>query len=264
MNTPTEKNHAVYFVPGLHRGLQVLEAVGRSEKPLSVTELARLLNLSRSSVFRLVYTLQLMEFLRPTQDHKHFELGARVLNLGFAFLAKQDLISTARRDLEALRDETGVSTHLAIRDGTDVLYLDCVQAKTGFLSNMNVGSRLPAYASPMGWLMLGELSHREIVSLYQNVTFEPRTEKTPRDIPNLMQAISVSTSNSYVFSRGIVEHAGCSVTAPIFAADGKIVAAIDISGPESAFGKDTPDQYYIGAVKRAAARISSRLGYSPP
>lgn len=263
MNAPTDKNHAVYFVPGLHRGLQVLEAVGRSDKPLSVTELSRMLELSRSSVFRLVYTLQFMEFLRPTQDQKHFELGARVLNLGFVYLAKQSIISVARRELEVLRDETGISTHLAIRDGLDVLFLDCIQAKTGFLSNMNVGARLPAYASPMGWLMLGELSHREIIALYQGIEFEQFTEMTPTDLPSLTQAIARSTADGYVFSRGIAERSGCSVTAPVFSADGKIAAAVDISGPESAFDASKPEQYYIDFVLLAAARISSNLGYSP-
>lgn len=264
MNKPTDKNHDIYFVPGLYRGLQVLETVGRSEKPLSITEIAQLLALSRSSVFRLVYTLQLMEFLRPSVDPKSFELGSRVLNLGFTFLAKQDIIQTAKRDLEQLRDTTGISTHLAIRDGMDVLFLDCIQARSGFLSNVNVGARLPAYASPIGWLMLGELSQREILNLFDKSKFARLTSKTPADVPELLQAIAKATADGFVFSRGIVEQAGSSVAAPVFNAEGIIAAAIDISGPDSAFDPKKPDSFYVDAVKTAAAAISAKLGYATP
>ena len=261
--TIADKNHGVYFVPGLHRGLQVLEAVGRSDKPLSITELAQQLKLSRSSMFRLVYTLQFMGFLRPTEDPKCFGLGARVLNLGFTYLAKQDIIQIARRDLEQLRDSTGISTHLAIRDGLDILFLDCIQTRTGFLSNVNVGARIPAHASPMGWLMLSDMSQREIVSLFADAAFTKLTARTPGNVSALLKAISGAAADGYVFSRGFVEPGGCSVAAPVFDSKGQVVAAIDASGPESAFDPARPEGFYVNAVRAAAAAISARLGYAP-
>jgi DNA-binding IclR family transcriptional regulator len=263
MNTEviTDKNHSIYFVPGLQRGLRLLEVVARSDKPLSVTEVAQRLELSRSSAFRLVYTLQFMGFLQPSSDQRTFQLGARVLNLGFSFVAKQDIIQIAKRDLESLRDATGISAHLAIRDSLEVLFLDCVQTRTGFLSNVNVGTRLPAYASPMGWLMLSELPNRELASLYKDVKFERLTEKTPSDLGELMQAIARASADGYVFSHGIVEQGGSSVTAPIFESSGSIVAAIDISGPESAFDGEKPEKTYVDAILNAASAISARLGY---
>jgi DNA-binding IclR family transcriptional regulator len=256
----TDKNHNIYFVPGLQRGLRLLEVVARSEKALSVTELAQRLELSRSSAFRLVYTLQFMGFLQSA-DERTFQLGARVLNLGFSFLAKQDIIQIARRDLENLRDATGISAHLAIRDSLEVLFLDCVQTRTGFLSNVNVGARLPAYASPMGWLMLSELPNRELATLYKEVPFHRLTDKTPSNLSELMQAIAKASAEGYVFSRGIVEQGGASVTAPIFDSSEKIVAAIDISGPETAFESGKSEKSYVDAVLSTASAISARLGY---
>ncbi|WP_448090670.1 IclR family transcriptional regulator [Pseudomonas azerbaijanoccidentalis] len=262
-NEVSEKNHNIYFVPGLHRGLRLLEAVAVADKPLSITEIAARLELSRSSAFRLVYTLQFMGFLRADPEGRTFELGSRVLNLGFSFLAKQDIIQTARRDLEALRDKTGISTHLAIRDGLEVLFLDCVQTRTGFLSNVNVGTRLPAYASPMGWLMLTELPNRELSTLYKEVEFKALTENTPTDLGTLMQMIAKASSDGYVISHGMVEQGGSSVTAPVFDQSGQIVAAIDISGPDNAFDQKNDETFYIEAVLEAAGAISARLGYRP-
>jgi IclR family pca regulon transcriptional regulator len=256
------KNHDAYFVPGLHRGLLVMEAVARAQRPMSVTEIARGVSLTRSSVFRLTYTLRHMGFLEQTPDGKAYGLGPRVLNIGFAYLASKDIIDLSRADLEQLRDETAVSSHLAIRDERDILYLSCIQTRSGFLSNMNVGARLPAYATPMGWLLLSDMAPREIVQLFDGVEFSGMSEHTPNSIEDLLQRVATAATNGAVVSRGMVEHGGSSVTAPVFDKSGRVVAAIDISGPDSAFDLDALDTRYADAVRQTAQQISRRLGHS--
>ena len=257
------KNHESYFVPGLQRGLLVLEALAAARRPLTVTELGRALGLSRSSTFRLTYTLKQMGFIEALQDAKLFRLGPRVLNIGFAYLASQDLIEVARQELEALRNATNVSAHLAIRDKQEVLYLSCVQSRSGFLSNMNVGIRLPAYATPMGWLLLGDLSTRELATLFAAVKFEKLTSQTPRDVKELGRRIADGVAAGSVVSRGVMESGGSSVAAPVFDNAGRVAAAIDISGPDSAFEQAELEDRYAAEVRNAAARISMRLGYVP-
>lgn len=258
--TAVHPNHDTYFVPGLQRGLMVLEAIAAAGRPLSVTEIAMKLSLTRSSVFRLVYTLRHMGFLEGTEGTKHFALGPRVLNIGFAFLASRSIIEAARPDLELLRDHTGVSSHLAIRDARDVLFLSCVQTRSGFLSNINVGTRMPAYATPMGWLLLSDLPSREIAALHEGFPLTPLTEQTPRDIPALTHRIVDAIATGHVVSRGVMEAGGSSVSAPVFDKTGKVVAAIDISGPDSAFEPGRFDSFYVPEVTATAARISARLG----
>jgi DNA-binding IclR family transcriptional regulator len=253
------KNHSVYFVPGLHRGLRVLEIVAAARRPLSITEIAAELELTRSSVFRLIYTLRHMGFLEEEQS-KLFTLGPRVLNIGFAFLASKDVIEIARPELEALRDETQVSAHLAIRDERDVLYLSCVQTRSGFLSNMNVGSRVPAYASPMGWLLLSGMTPAELAALFRNERFTPLTDQTPTSAKALIEAVEAAGRRGYVISRGIMEAAGSSISAPIVNRRKEVVAAIDISGPDSAFDLGEIDGRYLNAVQATARRISDRIG----
>ncbi|MEO3471785.1 IclR family transcriptional regulator [Roseomonas sp. CAU 1739] len=255
-------NHAAYLVPGLERGLRVLEALAEAGRPLGLTEIGARLGVTRSSVFRLVYTLRHMGFLEEVEGAKGYRLGARVLNLGFAYLTAQDIIETARPELELLRDRTGVTTHLAIRDGAEVLYLSCIQTRTGFLSNMNVGSRLPAYASPMGWLLMADLSPREVATLFAGTTLTPWTEQTPADLATLLARIGAAAASGHVVSRGIMEPGGSSIAASVFARDGTVAAAIDISGPDSAFDFDAFDERYVPEVRAAAARISARLGHA--
>lgn len=256
------KNHATYLVPGLQRGLNVLEIVAGARKALTVTEIADRLGVSRSSAFRLIYTLRYMGCLELSPDERSYQLGARVLNLGFAFLNTQSIIQVARRDLESLRDATGVSAHLAIRDGRDVLFLDCVQSKTGFQSNVNVGSRIGAHASPLGWLLMSDIPGRKIADLFRDAPLEALTDKTPTTLATLMEKVMQAATDGFIVSRGFAERGGSSVSAPVFDKDGDIIAAIDISGPDSAFDETKFSDFYRDEVVRAANLISERLGYT--
>lgn len=256
------KNHARYFVPGLQRGLRVLEIVGAAGRPISVAEVTAELGLTRSSVFRLIYTLRHMGFLQEAGNNRQISLGPRVLNLGFAYLASKDIIELALPELEILRDLSGVSAHMAIRDGRDVLYLCCVQTRSGFLSNMNVGARVPAYASPMGWVLLGNLTLGEINKLYSDADYKVLTQHTPRNVTELIAKVSDALSRGFVVSRGVMESGGSSISAPVFDKNNDVVAAINISGPDSAFDIDALEDRYAGLVVATAQRISAKLGHS--
>lgn len=255
------KNHDVYFVPGLQRGLRVLEVIAEARQPLGATEIARQIGVTRSSAFRLIYTLRHMGFLEMARDGRSFTLGPRVLNIGFAYLASMDIIDVARADLEMLRDRTNVSAHLSIRDGAELLYLICIQTRSGFLSTINVGARFPAYATPMGWLLLSDLPPREIAALYGDTKMHPLTSQTPTEIGTLVQRVGQAAIDGFVLSRAIIEPGGSSIAAPIHDKSGKVVAAIDIAGPDSAFDIARLDRDYLTEVLATARRISARLGY---
>lgn len=255
------KNHEIYFVPGLRRGLLVLEILAAEGRPMSVGEIGKRMGLSRSSLFRLAYTLQHMGFVEEVPDSKLLRLGARVLNIGYAYLASQTLIEVARPELEKLRDRTSVSAHLAILDRREILYLSCVQTRSGFLSTMNVGTRLPAYATPMGWLLLSERSAGELARLYPERTLAALTDQTPRTLPDLARHVADATARGYAISHGAVEPGGSSLAAPVRDRTGHVVAAIDISAPDSAFDLTQFETRDLGEVTAAALRISQRLGY---
>ncbi|HVE49233.1 MAG TPA: IclR family transcriptional regulator [Casimicrobiaceae bacterium] len=258
------KNHDIYFVPGLRRGLLVLEALAAEGRPLSVADIGKRIGLTRSSMFRLAYTLQHMGFVEEIPASKLLRLGPRVLNIGYAYLASQTLIELARPDLEALRDRTGVSSHLAILDGGEILYLSCIQTRSGFLSNMNVGTRLPAYATPMGWLLLADRSARELSVLYPPASFVPLTDQTPRNVGELAQRIATAVAAGHAISHGAVEPGGSSIAAPVRDRDGSVVAAIDVSAPDSAFDMAVFKTRDVREVMDTATRISARLGHSAP
>lgn len=257
-------NHKVYFVPGLHRGLRVLEILGACEEPMSISDIGRAMDLSRSSTFRLIYTLNQMGFLKGGDQKNTYTLGARVLNLGFAYLNQQPITSIARPHLSALRDKTGVSAHLSVLEGDDVLYLGSHQARTGYVSSMVTGTRTQAYASAIGWCLLGGISDAELKALCDNIEMQPFTDKTPTDYASLQKHVRETRARGYVFSRGIGAPGGSSIAVPVRDRAGGIVACVNISGPDSGFDFDRIDSFYVPETKAAALKISEELGYAGP
>jgi IclR family pca regulon transcriptional regulator len=255
-------NHDVYFVPGLHRGLRVLEILGASEAAMSLSDIARAMDLSRSSAFRLVYTLRQMGFIREAEQANTFTLGARVLNLGFAYLNQQPIAEIARPILAQLRDETGVSTHLSVLEGDDVLYLVSHQARSGYVSNMRTGTRTQAYASAIGWSLLGGVPEPELKEFADRQTWQRFTEHTPMDATSLLARVSDVRTTGFVVSRGFREPGGSSVAVPVRDNTGSVVACVNLSGPDSGFDFNRMDSFYLPKTQEAALQISRALGYS--
>ena len=255
-------NHSRYFVPGLHRGLRVLEILGAAADPMSLSDIARSMEISRSSAFRLVYTLRQMDFIKEAEQKNTYTLGARVLNLGFAYLNQQPITSIARPHLAALRDKTGVSAHLSVLEGWDVLYLGSHQARTGFVSNMVTGTRVEAYATAIGWCLLSDFSDAELEAFCQGQQMPVITEHTPTDCVALKARVEQARQDGFVLSRGFREPGGSSIAVPVRDNTGRVVACVNISGPDSGFDFGKIDSFYLPETRATALRISREIGYA--
>ncbi|MBD3624153.1 MAG: IclR family transcriptional regulator [Rhodobacteraceae bacterium] len=259
---PNPKNHSAYNVPGLHRGLIALESLANESEALTLSEIARALDISRSSAFRLVYTLRQLNFIREAEQKGTYTLGARVLNLGFAYLNQQPITSVARKHLASLRDKTGVSAHLSVLEGHDVLYLGSHQARTGYVSNMVTGTRVEAYALAAGWVLLGQLSDAELEAFCADIDMRAHTEHTPTSFTQLKARVDETRDKGYFFSRGYHEAGGSSIAAPVFDNAGHVVACVNISGPDVGFDFARIDQFYIPETRDVALKISRELGFA--
>jgi IclR family pca regulon transcriptional regulator len=257
-------NHDVYFVPGLSRGLRVLEILGAAKTPMSLSEIARAMDLSRSSVFRLVYTLRHMEFIKDGEQKNTYTLGAQVLNLGFAYLNNQPITTIARPLLAQLRDVTGVSTHLSVLEGHYVLYLGSHQARSGFVSNMVTGTRVEAYTTAIGWCLLSGKSDAELADFCKGLDMLPITKHTPTSFQALKAWVDQMRTDGFIVSRGFREPGGSSIAVPVWDEAGKVVACVNLSGPDSGFDFDRVEEVYVPETKATALQISRELGYAGP
>lgn len=237
-----------YIVPGLDRGLRLLQLFTRERPHWTLADLARALELSRSSVFRLVYTLEAGGFLKR-EGEKSVRLGSAVLGLGFAFLASQDVAEAARPVLEKLRDDTGASTHLGVLDGGAVLYLLRAPSRQALISNIAVGQRLPLATTTMGRVLVSELDAAGLAALGRVALPDAATRAEDRARGH------VATVSR--FERGIV-----SIAAPVRDQSGRVVAAINVSSPESQLKLADAGERVVPALLAAAVSISRSLGWA--
>ena len=249
------------MVPGLVRGLAVLEAFTSETPALTLNELAKAVDLSRSSAYRLVYTLNELGFLEREGDSKTYRLGSRVLRLGFAYLASQEMVEIARPHLAKLRDRTNCSAHLGILDGTDILYVARYADRKALTSRVQVGARLPAHATSIGRAILSQFTAGEIRRRFRDVAMASYSDVTPTDIEALIALLARDAARGYVLSHSAFEPGIASIAVPIFHEDGTVAGAINITTPEQTTEADILETTIKDAVLATADAISEWLGH---
>jgi PcaR/PcaU/PobR family beta-ketoadipate pathway transcriptional regulator len=258
---PDTKRDDRYIVPGLSRGLAVIEAFSGGKTALSLAEIARALGVNRSTAFRLAYTLTELGYLVRDESSKTYRLGARVLRLGFAYLASLELVEVALPHLEKLRDTTGCSAHLAVLDGAEIVYVARIADQKALTSRIHVGTRLPAHATSMGRAILSQLSADDIRARFRDVPLDRYSETTATEIEALIGQLAQDRTRGYIVSRSGFEPGIASVAAPVFDAGGAVAGAINITTAESTLRGDELETTIRDAVLAAAAAISEWLGH---
>lgn len=256
-NEPQER----YIVPGLVRGLSILQCFSDDDQELGVSEIARRIGTTRSTAFRLVYTLEHLGFLAKVGDSKRYRIGSRVLELGYRYLSTLDIVELARPIIEQLRDDTNTSTHLIIRDGREVVYVARCNSRTMFSSNVGVGTRLPAHGTAPGRLLLSRLPTTEVVALYDGIELEALTKQTPTSIGALISQIEKDRDELSIVSWGYFDPKVSSIAAPVCDRDGDAVAAVSVSCPMGTYERDVFEGRIRQLVEAAASDISQALGY---
>lgn len=249
-----------YAVPGLERGLNILRLFNRSRRTISPPDMVRELGIPRSTVFRLVQTLEEMGFLERVADGYGYALGAAVLTLGFEYLGSLDLIELADPMLARLRDRTGCSAHLAIRRGTDMIYLSRHASRSAISSSVNVGTALPAHATIMGRIMLADLADDELGALYDGQTLARFTDQTPTSLAALRALLAEDRRRGYAISTAFFERGVSAVAAPVHDRTGRAVAAVNVTAVDAALDPRLLDGEIKDRVCEAARTISALLG----
>ena len=247
-----------YLVPALIRGLDILTILSGDQQALTLSEVAAALGLTRSSAYRLLYTLGALGYVAFDNSTKCYRLGPQVLSLGFGYLAARDLVEVAMPHLIRLRDRTGWSAHLGELHGREVVYLTRVATRRSIASTVHVGTRLPARRTTMGRVLLSGLPEAEIRNLYDDAALAADTP--PTNLADLLKQVAEDRREGSVVQNSVYEPGVASVAAPIHDMTDRVVAAINIS----AVALFTNDAELNGALKAeviaTAQAISQDLG----
>jgi DNA-binding IclR family transcriptional regulator len=245
-----------YLVPGLERGLRLLQLFRPGRAEISAPDIARELELPRSTAFRLLQTLEALEFVERNANGA-WRLGSAVLRLGYEFVASQDVGEYGRKVLESLCEQTGASSQLAIRDGRDIVVVLKKNPSTTFASNVQVGTRMPAHATVLGRILLQDAPVRK---LYPEGRLKQHSPQTPKTVAELEKLITQDRARGYAVSESAYESGISAIAAPVRNHEQCVIAALSVIIPQPRLDPKRREELIHKALA-AAAELSRRMSY---
>ncbi|GBU10001.1 transcriptional regulator for the rhm operon [Gammaproteobacteria bacterium] len=251
-----------YTVPALERGLQVLMQFNAHTPQLSAPEIAKSLGIPRSTVFRLIQTLLGLGFLERGSDENSYRLSIGVLKLGYDYLSSLSLTEQSQPILNALRDHCGFTSNLVIRDQTDVIFVARAASLGNIFSmgSVSIGTRLPAHATVLGRIALGDCSLTDLQKLYVEKNLASFTQHTLTNVEDLYIKVQEDLKRGYAVSESLFEVGISVIAAPVRDAQHKICGVLSITIPASKI-EMTNQANLIGLVCHAATDLSRQLSF---
>jgi DNA-binding IclR family transcriptional regulator len=249
-----------YLVPALERGLRMLSEFNRETRTIGAPEFARRLGLPRSTVFRLLGTLESLGFVERSGND--YRLGVAVLRLGFEYINSLELTELGQPVLQRLCDDIRYPVNLVMRDGRSIVYVAKVTPPTPFASAVRIGTRLPAHATVLGRILLEDLTLPELRALYPEDHLEVFSESTPKTVLELFDMVQVDRQRGYVLGEGFYESSISTIAAPVRDETGHIIAALGATIPSGHIHPERIDGL-VQRVRTAADELSGLLNYQP-
>lgn len=254
-----------YRVPAVKRALAILDALNASSFPLSVQEVSRIHKMPYSTAFYLLETMEQCGYVQRNEESKKYTLGYKlsVLRDGAAARNYLDLRALASPFLEELAQLTGLTVHLAVLQEEAAIYIEKRESPGYIRLNTWIGKRNSLHCTAVGKALLMYLSETAIRSLCPPARMPRRTDRTITSEDGLIEDLAKARQRGYAFDDGEDEKEGRCVAAPVFGSDGKVIAALGLSGTLAQIDLHKIDAFGK-LVMHHAEQISARLGYGTP
>ena len=215
------------FMMSLARGLLVIQAFSERRLQLSISQLSRRTALSRASVRRCLHTLSKLGFA-GTDDGRSFYLRPRVLALGHSYLSSMPLATAAQPILEHLSQILHESCSIALLDGTEIVYVARAHVTRIMAIDLGVGTRLPAFCTSMGRVLLANLPPDELETVLPKIAFTRYTDRTVSSVEKLRQVLVTVRREGHAIIDQELELGLRSMAVPVRNPAGRVVAAINV------------------------------------
>lgn len=216
------------FMTSLARGLAVIRGFSQEQRRLSIAQLSQKTGIPRAAVRRVLYTLGRLGYV-ASDDGRQYALQPRLLNLGHAYLSSTPLVIVAQPFLDRVSEAVGdESCSLAILEGDDILYLARSVTSRIISISLNVGSRLPAYATSIGLVLLASLAKPDLDSYLARVRIVRFTDRTPASPAALRRLLDDVREQGYAMADQLMEVGVVSIAVPVRDLSGRVVAGINV------------------------------------
>lgn len=243
---------------GLAKGLKVIEAFTADRPRLSISEAAEIAGYDRATTRRCLLTLAELGYC--AYDGKFFTVTPRVLRLGSACLATMPLPRIVQPWLDALSEEIAQSTSVSILDGADIVYVARAAQRRVMSISLMPGSRLPAYCTSMGRVMLAFLGEEQARVILTMAPLPARTDRTVTDIERIMDQLVEVRQRGYACIDQEVEMGLRSLAVPLRGARGQVVAALNVGLSASETPMDEIVSRYLPPLQKVQAQLNGIVG----
>jgi len=248
------------FVQSLERGLKVIRAFDAEHRELTLSDVARATDLTRATARRFLLTLTELGYV--SLSNGRFSLRPRVLELGYPYLSSLSLPELAPPHMERLVARVNESSSISVLDDTDIVYVVRVPTRRIMSITLSVGTRLPAYATSMGRVLLAGLAEDELERLLARTELRPLTARTVTDAGTLAQLLARVRRQGYALTDQELEEGLRSIAVPIRDGAGGVAAALNVSVHASRSSAAALKRDVLPLALETAAAIEADLGGS--
>jgi IclR family transcriptional regulator, KDG regulon repressor len=239
-------------VRAVERALDILLCFTREEPNRSLTQISECVHMSKTTVHRLLGTLENKRFINRDKVTGLYRLGFRFIEMASLVLQDVDLHRWAQPYLQRLSDECGETVDLSILDGSHVIYLQVIESPQRVKLAAAVGQQLPAFCTASGKALLAYLPEEQVQKILgENLT--RFTGATPATVPEVMESLRSTRERGYATSEQEYEPDINAVAAPIFDAQNQPIASIAIVGPSFRVTKDRLPK--LGELVRSITKL---------
>ena len=246
------------FMTSLARGLAVIQAFSQKKRQLTISQVSAKTGFSRAAVRRCLYTLAKLGFA-GSDDNRHFYLRPRVLALGHSYISSMPLATAAQPILEHFSRLMHESCSIATLDGLDIVYVARANVTRIMAIDLGVGSRLPAFCTSMGRVLLANLPSDELESFLARIQFTRYTERTIVTVDKLRPVLRLALRNGYTIVDQELELGLRSMAVPIQNPSGKVVAAVNVGAHAQRVSNQDMLNKFLPHLRAAAQELCMLL-----
>lgn len=251
----SEQNYRIAVVD---RALDALEALAEARGPVGVSDIARTIGATKSAVFRILVNLERRGYVLRDPTSSKYQLGGRLVQLGYHALATFDVRERARPVLEALHERFNETVNLAIPVNGRLLYIDMIESEHGLRMAARIGATDEMHSTALGKAILSFLPEEQREQVLRS-PLAKRTAQTNTDPASLRQELERIRASGVAEDHGENEPGACCYGSPIFDHAGNVTAAVSISAPERRLRGEVAEEVRQ-AVLAAAQDITDRIG----
>ena len=255
----TEERH-VTSVRALSKAIRIIETLAFMDRDVDLASLSRKIDMPKSTLLRLLNTMKNHNLVRQDPATKRFSLGLGLVALGKAAERNFDLAREIHSYLVELAEKTGETASLMTLEGDHAVYIDQVVSNSLIRGQPKIGLNIDLHCSSGGKVLLSAFSDSELHTLFEGRKLRKYTEKTITSLDRLVKEIQRVREAGYATDDEEVEAGGRCVAAPLRDGQGKIVAAVSITGPTMRI-RQKDFARLAGVVKQEVLEASRSLGY---